>query len=97
MIIDTLITLFLFIFQTFILLLQPIFNLFPEISYSIGSGSGYIFGSMMQFNSFLPITEALTLAGLALTFKASMFAYEVVFYLMSIANSVRRTFTQFRI
>lgn len=97
MIISGIIYLVVTILNLFLVLLAPIFLLFPEITTTAGSGVGYIFGTMYQLNSFLPITELFALGTIALSFKIAVFAYQVVFYLLEIANTVRRTFVSLRI
>lgn len=81
------------VFSSVVTAIVPNFEL-PE---TLGSYVGYVFGNLYLFNSFLPITETLAFAGIALTFKAALFAYEVFMFFTYLFGHVRRTFVSFRV
>lgn len=53
---------------------------------------GYLFGNIWLLNSFLPIAEFINLAGLALSFKLSMFIWKVAQFTMSSLLTIKSTF-----
>jgi len=63
----------------------------------VGNGASYIFGNLQILNEWLPVTEMLYLASVALVFKAGIFSYKVFLWFMSISRVIRRTFVQWNI
>lgn len=95
MIIDFVLFIITSLLSVFLALIATIFALVPTtFVVSLGNGFGYVFGNLMLFNSFLPITELLYLSGIALTFKSSFLLFKSVFWLLHVTNVLRRTFMQ---
>lgn len=89
MIIDALITIWYYMITIFLGILSPLFSAIDVIiPYDISTTIGIVFGNTLLFDSFLPVTEAYVLAGVALTLKLAVFSYKVIWVIIDFTKYV---------
>ena len=92
---------FIFLFTTvvnfFFVVFQNIFDITLNVTgINIASGLSYIFGNLMLFNTVLPITELLYLAGIAITFKGFILGVDIFFFIWGLTGRIKSFFISWR-